>query len=63
VPSTGLTGAALYWVLARVNVLVCSLVYRLTVVSGLMLFGAREVGFSDLGFPGLDWSDRCAIPA
>jgi hypothetical protein len=36
---------------------VCSLVSRLAAISGLVLFGAREVGFLDLGFPGLDRSD------
>jgi hypothetical protein len=62
VASTGLTGAAPCWVLARVNVLLCSLVSRLAAISGLVLFGAREVGFLDLGFSGLDQSDWCAIP-
>jgi hypothetical protein len=44
-------------------VLVYSLVSRLAVVSSLVLFGAREVGFLDLGFPGLDQCNWCAVPA
>jgi hypothetical protein len=48
---TSLTGASPCWVLARVNILVCSLVPRFADVSSLGLFGAREVRFLDLGFP------------
>jgi hypothetical protein len=36
---------------ARVNVLVSFLVFRLAVVSSLVQFGARKVGFLYLGFP------------
>jgi hypothetical protein len=42
---------------------VCSLVSTLAVVSSLVLFGNWEVGFLDLGFPGLDRSDQCVVLA
>jgi hypothetical protein len=45
------------------EVLVCSLVSKLLVVSSLELFGAREVCFLDLEFSGLDWSNRCVVLA
>jgi hypothetical protein len=51
--------AAPYWVLNRVNILVCSLVSRLAAVSSLVLFGARELCLLDLGFPRLDRPDGC----
>jgi hypothetical protein len=66
---TGLTGAfhqsdrcRPYWVLARVNILVYFLVFRFATISSLVLFGAREVGFLDLGFPAHDWFDRYSVP-
>jgi hypothetical protein len=62
-PSTRLTSASPYCFLARVNVLVCSLVSRFAVVSSLVLLGAWETCFLDLGFPGLDRSDRCVVSA
>jgi hypothetical protein len=50
------------WFLSRVNVSGCCLVSRLVAVSSLALFGARSFAFLDLGFPGMDRSDRCTIP-
>jgi hypothetical protein len=60
---TGLTGAGSLLSFARVNVLVCSLLSRVVAVSSLVQFGARWVCLVDLGFPGLDRSDRRATPA
>jgi hypothetical protein len=55
---TGLIGAEPLRVLFRVNILVCSLLSCVSAVSGLESFGAREVGFLELGFPGSNWSDQ-----
>jgi hypothetical protein len=38
--------------------LVCSLLSCVSAVSGLESFGAQEVGFLELGFPGSNWSDQ-----
>jgi hypothetical protein len=58
VPSTGLTGVDPCSVSAKVNVPMGFPVSRFAIVSCLVCFEAREVSFLDLGFPGLDWSDR-----
>jgi hypothetical protein len=50
VPYTGLTGADSLLSFARVNVLVCSLLPCVVVVSSLVHFGAREVRFVFWGF-------------
>jgi hypothetical protein len=55
---TGLIGAEPLRVLFRVNILVCSLLSCVSAVSGLESFGAQEVGFLELGFPGSNWSDQ-----
>ena len=57
-PLTSLIGADSLLSFARVNVLVSSLLSRVAVVSSLVSFGAREVGFLELGFPGLDQLER-----
>ena len=62
-PLTDLTGADPWLSFARVNVLVSSLLSRVAAVSSLVSFGARLICLVDLGFPGLDRSDRRATPA
>jgi hypothetical protein len=63
VPLTGLTGADLSLGFARVNILVTSLLSYVATISSLVSFGAQKVCLEDLGFPGLDRSDRHATPA
>jgi hypothetical protein len=63
VPLTGLTGADLSLGFARVNILVTSLLSYVATISSLVGFGAQKVCLEDLGFPGLDRSDRHATPA
>jgi hypothetical protein len=55
---TGLTVADPWLCFAQVNVLVSSLVSCVLVVSSLECFGALEVGFLELGFPGSHRSNR-----
>jgi hypothetical protein len=66
---TGLTGALdrfdrcePWWVFARVNVLVCSLLSRVAAVSSLGPFGGRLVCLVPWGLSGCDRSDRCVSP-
>jgi hypothetical protein len=67
---TGLTGALdrsdrcnLWWVFARVNVWVCSLLSCVAAVSSLGQFGGRLACLVIWGLSGLDRSDRCVAPA
>jgi hypothetical protein len=57
-PLTGLTDVDPWLGFAQVNILVSSLVSCVAAVSSLESFGARQVGFLELGFPGSDRSDR-----
>jgi hypothetical protein len=66
---TGLTGALdrsdrcePWWVFARVNVLVCSLLSRVAVVSSSGPFGGRLSCLVPWGLSGCDRSDRCVSP-
>jgi hypothetical protein len=63
VPLTGLIGEDSWLSFARVNILMSSLLSHVAAVSSLFSFGARCVRLVDLGFPGLDRSDRRATPA
>jgi hypothetical protein len=67
---TGLTGALdrsdrcnPWWVFARVNVWVCSLLSYVGAVSSLGLFGGRLACLVIWGLSGCDRSDRCVAPA
>jgi hypothetical protein len=66
---TGLTGALdrsyrcePWWVFARVNVLMCSLLSRVAAVSSLGQFGGRLASLVCWGLSRCDRSDRCVSP-
>jgi hypothetical protein len=66
---TGLTGALdrsdqcnPWWVFARVNVWLCSLLSYVIAVSSLGQFGGRLAYLVIWGLSGLDRSDLCVVP-